>query len=91
MGNKGFYTQVEYGQIRGYTMHKRMREYINTCFRVSLNKIPYNPYSIYLGECCVVFKILAIKYLVKSSDHRKLQLNTISWLLWDCKLSLLLQ
>ena len=29
-GNKSFYTQVEYGRIRGYTVHTRIREYRDT-------------------------------------------------------------
>ena len=77
----------EYG---GYTVHTRIWECTDTHSVSMWIKSCILLYSIYLGKYCAVFKIQGMKYLILSNEYRKLQLNTMSWLLWDCKLLLLL-
>ena len=51
MENKSFYTRVEYGQIRGYTMEIYDNMGIDRfAFCISMNKTPYTPLLNISGE-----------------------------------------
>ena len=88
-GNKSFYTSVEYGRIRGYTVNTRIREYTVTHSVSMWIKSRIFLYSVYLGKYCAVFKTLGMKYLIQSDEYRKRiqfeynQLNSISRLVMN--------
>ena len=62
--NKRFYTRVEHGRIRWYTVHTGIREYTDTHSVSVWIKSRILLYSIYPGKYCALFEILSMKYAI---------------------------